>query len=120
MKIISRKSHAVLAYLSAIILIAAPWLLGFSDVGTAKTVAVVAGILILAMSLITNYEAGMLRSIPMAMHLNMDILLGIVLALSPWIFGFKDEVYLPHVIMGLFAIVSGLLTVRTSLDRQRA
>jgi hypothetical protein len=120
MKIISRKSHAVLDYLSAIVLIAAPWLFRFSDSNTATTVAVLAGILILVMSLMTNYEGGILRNIPMAMHLNMDILLGIVLALSPWIFGFKDEVYLPHLIMGLLAIFSGALTVRTSLDRQRA
>jgi hypothetical protein len=120
MKIISRKFHAVLDYLSAIVLIAAPWLLGFSDSSTATTVAVLAGILILGMSLLTNYEGGVLRTVPMAMHLNMDILLGIVLALSPWIFGFKDEVYLPHVIMGLLALFSGLLTVRTSLERLRA
>ncbi|HEX8607938.1 MAG TPA: SPW repeat protein [Pedobacter sp.] len=115
MKIISRKSHAVLDYLSAILLIAAPWLFGFSDSDTAKTVAVVAGILILGMSLMTNYEGGVLRSVPMAMHLNMDIVLGIVLAISPWLFNFKDDVYLPHLIMGLLAIFSGLMTVRTSL-----
>lgn len=115
MKIISRKSHAVLDYLSAIILISAPWIFGFSDSSTATRVAVAAGILILGMSLMTNYEGGVLRSIPMAGHLNMDVLLGIVLAISPWLFNFKEEVYLPHLIMGLLAIFSGLMTVRTSV-----
>ncbi|HKG05708.1 MAG TPA: SPW repeat protein [Pedobacter sp.] len=117
MKIIRRKFHVVLDYLSAVVLIAAPWLLGFSGSVTATAVAIIAGILILAMSFMTDYEGGILRSIPMSMHLNMDILLGLALTLSPWVLAFKHEVYLPHVIMGLLAIFSGLFTVRTSAGR---
>jgi predicted transporter len=115
MKIISRKLHGGLDYASALILIVSPWLFNFEDVSAAKTVAIAAGILILAMSLLTNYEAGAMKMIPMSMHLNADVLLGIVLLLSPWLFGFSDQTYLFHVIMGLFAIGSGLMTTRASL-----
>jgi hypothetical protein len=96
MKIISRKLHGGLDYASALILIVSPWLFNFEDVSAAKTVAIAAGILI-------------------SMHLNADVLLGIVLLLSPWLFGFSDQTYLFHVIMGLFAIGSGLMTTRASL-----
>jgi hypothetical protein len=65
----------------------------------------------------TNYEGGIVRIVPMSLHLNMDILLGLVLAASPWLFGFKDEVYLPHLIMGVLAILSGIMTVRSSFHK---
>ena len=120
MKIISRKFHAVLDYLSGIILIIAPWVLNFNDSNTGSAVAVVAGVLILIMSVITDYEGGVMRSISMSTHLNMDIALGILLAASPWLFGFYTEVYLPHLIMGLLAIAAGFLTVRSSLSNRIA
>jgi hypothetical protein len=116
MKIINRKFHAVLDYLSALVLIAAPWILNFSDSTSATLTAALAGILIIAMSVMTNYEGGLLRTIPMQMHLVADVILGIVLAASPWLFGFRDVVYLPHVIMGALAIFSGLLTESRSLN----
>lgn len=118
MKIISRKFHAVLDYLSGIILIIAPWALKFNEVNVASAVAIVAGVFILIMSVMTDYEGGLIRSVPMAVHLNMDIILGLLLAASPWILGFSEEVYLPHLLMGILAIASGLLTVSTSLSQR--
>jgi hypothetical protein len=118
MKIISRKMHGALDYGSAILLIAAPWLFAFSDVEPAKSISIAAGILILAMSLMTNYETSMLKLIPMQIHLYADIMLGIFLLISPWIFKFNGETYLFHVIMGLFAIMSGVLTNSESLQHR--
>ena len=48
----------------------------------------------------------------MPMHLTLDVVSGIVMAASPWIFNFADRVYLPHVIFGVFEIGAGLLTQR--------
>lgn len=118
MKIISRKTHGALDYGSAILLIASPWLFGFSDVEPAKSIAVGAGILIIVMSLMTNYESSMVKLIPMNIHLYMDILLGVFLLASPWIFKFNNETYLFHVIMGLFAIMSGVMTNSESLQHR--
>jgi hypothetical protein len=118
MKIISRKMHGALDYGSAILLIAAPWLFAFSDVEPAKSISIAAGILILAMSLMTNYETSMVKLIPMQIHLYADIMLGIFLLISPWIFKFNGETYLFHVIMGLFAIMSGVLTNNESLQHR--
>lgn len=120
MKIISRKFHAVLDYLSGVLLIIAPWVLDFNESNVASAVAVVAGVLILIMAIMTDYEGGLVRTIPMSTHLNMDIILGILLAASPWLFNFNEEVYLPHLILGILSIASGLLTDRVSLGNRIA
>jgi hypothetical protein len=119
MKIISRKFHAVLDYLSAVALIVSPWALHFNESKSASAIAVIGGILIIIMSIATDYEGGILRRIPMRMHLNIDLVFGVLLAVSPWLFGFKHEVYVPHLAIGLLAIVASTLTVRKSLSTEK-
>lgn len=114
MKILSTTFHAVLDYLSASVLIASPWVLRFNDSMTATAVMVFTGVLIFIMSMLTDYEGGSIHIIPMRIHLNIDFVFGILLAASPWLLGFKDQVYVPHLSLGLLAIVASLLTVRTS------
>ena len=82
----------------------------------ATVVPVVLGIGLIAYSLFTNYELGVWKVAPMAVHNIIDIVAGGFLALSPWIFGFSDNtanVYLPHVIVGLAAVFLGLTTKQT-------
>lgn len=110
MRFISTKAHGVLDYLVGLLLIAAPWILNFDDGTAAQWVPVIIGAMVILMSLITNYEAGAFRTISMKNHLTMDVLVGIFLAVSPWLFGFADRVYLPHLIVGLFSIAAGLFT----------
>lgn len=114
MRFISRKAHAVLDYMAGIILIAAPWILGFADVEAAKWSAVIVGAVIILMSFLTDYEGGGKKIIPMSVHLTMDIIAGIFLAASPWLLNFNEQVYLPHVIMGILEIGAGLFTVTQS------
>jgi len=110
MRIISRKFHAILDYLWAAILIAAPWLFGFSDSPIPRNTAIIMGLLTLFLSIITDYEGGIFRFLSMWTHLGVDITFGIFLASAPWTIGFSDEVFLPHLLFGLFAIVAGLTT----------
>jgi uncharacterized membrane protein len=114
MKIISRKFHAMMDYIVGILLIAAPWIFGFADVQAAKWVAIVVGLMVLVMSMITDYEGGGKKMLPMGTHLTIDVIAGIFLAASPWLFGFSNEVYLPHLIVGILEIGAGLMTERTS------
>ncbi|WP_425428156.1 SPW repeat protein [Arcticibacter pallidicorallinus] len=114
MKFISRKTHAVLDYVMGVLLIASPWLFGFSDVESAKWSAVAVGVLMLVMSLITDYEGGAMKALSMGAHLTMDLIAGLFLAASPWLLGFNDAVYLPHLILGVMEIGAALCTQRTS------
>lgn len=114
MRFISRKFHAVLDYMVGILLIAAPWLFNFADVNAAKWVAIGVGALILVMSLMTDYEGGGIKTLSMNTHLIMDVIAGIFLAASPWLFNFSDMVYLPHLVVGILEIGAGLFTHATS------
>jgi hypothetical protein len=114
MRFISRKFHAVLDYMSGALLIASPWLFNFDEINDAKWVAIVVGAMILVMSFLTDYEGGGAKTLSMRTHLTMDVLAGLFLAASPWIFGFNDQVYLPHLIIGLMEMGAGLFTERES------
>jgi hypothetical protein len=46
----------------------------------------------------------------MRTHLMIDLMTGIFLAVSPWLFGFADEVYLPHLVLGILEVGAALFT----------
>ncbi|MPR13464.1 hypothetical protein FS320_42255 [Microvirga tunisiensis] len=61
-------------------------------------------------SALTAYELGLIKILPMSLHLILDGLGGIALAASPFLFGFSDWVYWPHVLFGLFSVAASLVT----------
>jgi SPW repeat len=113
MRFIPTKFHAPLDYIVGVALIAAPWIFQFSEHTAATVVPIVLGIGLIVYSLFTNYELGVWKVAPMAVHNLIDIAAGIVLAASPWLFGFADNstnVWVPHLVVGLAAIFLGLTT----------
>jgi hypothetical protein len=112
-RFIPTRFHAPLDYIVGIALIAAPWIFQFSEHTAATVVPIVLGIGLIAYSLFTDYELGLWKVAPMAVHNLIDIVAGAVLALSPWLFGFADEsanVWVPHLVVGLAAVFLGLTT----------
>lgn len=110
MRFITTKVHGMMDYLSGLLLMASPWLFGFADGGAAQWIPVVVGATILLMSLFTDYELSIAKRIPMSGHLAMDVLGGLFLIVSPWLFGFAEYVYLPHVILGVAEVGAGMFT----------
>ena len=110
MRFISTRVHGVLDYLMGMVLIAAPWMLGFADNSAATWVPVLLGVGTIIYSLFTDYELGVFRGISMRGHLWLDALSGIFLAASPWLFGFSDRVSTPHVVLGVFEVIAALTT----------
>jgi hypothetical protein len=113
MKIISTKVHGVLDYMMGVLLIASPWIFGFADNGMQLWMPVILGIMVIIYSLMTDYELGLSDNISMRTHLVLDFISGALLAASPWIFGFADEVYLPHLVLGIAEIGAAALTTST-------
>lgn len=111
MRFIPTRVHGALDYATGLLLVAAPWLLGFANGGAAQWVPVLLGAGTVAASLLTDYEWGVARVIPMPVHLMFDFGTGLLLAASPWLFGFAGLVFLPHLVVGLFEIVASLVTV---------
>jgi hypothetical protein len=114
MNIIPTKVHAVLDYLMGALLIAAPWIFDFNRGGAETWVPVILGAGVILYSLFTDYEYSISRSISMKTHLTLDVISGIFLAASPWIFGFSEFVYLPHLIFGILEIGAGAMTQTSS------
>ena len=113
MRFIPTKFHAPLDYIVGVVLIAAPWLFEFSDHTAGTVVSVVLGAGLIAYSLVTDYELGVWKVAPMAVHNLIDIVAGALLVASPWLFGFADEgavAWLPMVVIGAAAIFLGLTT----------
>ncbi|MGJ1411330.1 SPW repeat domain-containing protein [Sphingobacterium thalpophilum] len=110
MKIFSTRTHGYLDYLVGVFLILCPFLFHLANDRPEGAVFVVLGILTLVYSAITHYELGLVRIIPMNVHLVLDVLSGLFLAVSPWLFDFADIVYFPHVIIGIIEIGVALTT----------
>ena len=110
MRFLSTKVHGYLDYIVGALLIAAPWLFDF-DRGEAETwVPVILGAGAIIYSLMTDYELGATRGISMRTHLTLDLMSGVLLAASPWIFGFADYVYVPHLVLGILEIGASVMT----------
>ena len=113
MRFIPTKFHAPLDYIVGAGLIAAPWIFQFSEHTAPTVISIVLGIGLIGYSLFTNYELGVWKVAPMAVHNLIDVVAGALLALSPWLFGFADEganTWAPFVVVGLAAVALGLTT----------
>lgn len=120
MPVISTRIHGVIDYVVGVILIAAPFLLGFADGTAAQWVPILLGVATIVQSLLTRYELGAVPLIPMPAHLGIDVGVGLILAASPWVFGFADRVYLPHLFFGVLSLVVVALSQRTPAHRAHA
>jgi hypothetical protein len=110
MKVINTKTHGYLDYIMGVVLIVAPWLFDFARNGAETWVPVILGSATILYSLLTNYELGVWRRISMRTHLVLDTVSGLLLAASPWLFGFADYIWQPHVILGVLELGAVLMT----------
>lgn len=120
MRFIGTKTHGYLDYIVGALLIAAPWLFGFDKNDAAVYIPVILGASAIVYSLLTDYELGAWPELSMRTHLALDLASGVLLAVSPWLFGFADYVWAPHLIFGLLEIGVALMTQRSpSVERTR-
>lgn len=115
--LLSSRAHGVVDYIFGFVLIVAPFLLGFGDDQAATWVLMIAGVGVIIVSLLTNYELGFFRLIPMPVHLTLDVAAGAFLTMSPWLFGFIDRVSMPHLLAGMVSMIVPVLTTRHPGDR---
>src|SRR5437763_654305 len=101
MKIIDSKTHGVLDYTVGLALLMTPLAGGFAGDNTAANVLMVCGFSPFLYALLTDYELGAFKVISYQLHLVIDLISGVFLALSPWLLGFKKRVFLPHLLWGL-------------------
>src|SRR4028119_633558 len=90
-RIIPTGVHGPLDYLASGVNLAFPRLLGLYDAPWATIVPRIDGVAGVGYSLVTNYELGVLKALPMPAHLALDAAKGLFMALSPWLFGFAKN-----------------------------
>jgi hypothetical protein len=110
MRWLPTRVHGYLDYIVGALMIAIPWLFDFARGGAETWIFVILGASAIAYSLFTNYELGINRTLSMRAHLMLDIGSGILLAASPWLFNFSEEVWAPHVFVGVFEILVASIT----------
>lgn len=110
MRFLPTRVHGVIDWIMGLLLIALPWILGFARGGWDTWVPVAVGAVGLVVTFFTDHEYGIVRKIPMIGHLWVDGLSGLLLASSPWIFGFSDTVWIPHLVLGLTEFAAALIT----------
>ncbi len=116
MNVLSTRAHGVIDYLTGALLILVPYLFGFATGGIEQWLPQILGLAILGMSLITRYELSVAKIIPLGVHLGVDFAGGLLLAVSPWLFGFAEIVWWPHLLIGLMEIAVAAITQRQPRD----
>jgi len=107
---IALNMHAAVEPLIAIVIIAAPWIFGFSDAEDAKIVCVAVGAVMLIAGSMTDWRLSIARVIPLRMHMMTDLALGAVLILAPFVLGFSDNGGATR-----FTVIAGALEILTAL-----
>jgi hypothetical protein len=110
MRFIPTRIHGFIDYIFGVLLLVAPFVLGFADGTAAQWVPMILGVAILVMALMTDFELSLAKIIPMPLHLGVDIAGGLVLLASPWLFGFADRIAWPHVVFGILEVGVALMT----------
>ncbi|WP_375257420.1 hypothetical protein [Citreimonas sp.] len=110
---IDTRTHGIIDYVTGALLIVAPYLFGFANGGIAQWLPQLLGVTTIVMSLLTRYEFSVAKIIPLKVHLGVDMASGALLAVSPWLFGFADLIWWPHLLVGVLEIVVPLMTNRT-------
>lgn len=110
MIIFSTKAHGVLDYLMGVALLVVPSVLHLDRDSSEGMILYTLGTILLVYSIFTNYELGVIKVIPMKVHLTLDIFSGIFLASAPWVLRFEDQVCIPFVLLGVAEIVVGFTT----------
>lgn len=108
---ISTRMHGVTDYIAGILVTASPYLFGFAPLGGAPLfIPVVFGFLQLIMVIFTRHETGLIKVIPLQTHLVIDMLVGFLLMVSPFLYKFYPFVVWPHLLLGAFLFGSALFT----------
>lgn len=114
MKFLSVKAHSFIDYAAALVLIIAPFLV--IPIGTpliAVWLSVVAGVGLIAYSVITDYSASIRRSIPFKAHLIIDFIAGASFIATPYFLNFEGITQAYYIVMGLAIILVVLVTQNT-------
>jgi hypothetical protein len=96
-----------------LLLLLLPFVVGYSDVASARNVSIAAAIVVLVATLLTDWPLSVARVIPLRVHGLLDVALGVLLIIAPFAAGFSDDsttATLIDVLLGVGFVGAGLTT----------
>jgi hypothetical protein len=81
--------HGLLEYGVGVLLIASSSLFSFDS--TPRAVGILLGAVVLVLAAFSDLPTALMRRLPIDSHIVIDYVLGVVLIISPFIFGFSDD-----------------------------
>ena len=114
---ISRFLHGTIEYLVGALLLAAPFLLAF-EADAAVALSIVAGVVLIAVAASTEGPTSLINSLPLPVHLLLDLALSAVLIAAPFLFGFSDESS-PTAFFLVLGVLHLLITIGTRFKPER-
>lgn len=110
MRFIPTLAHGVADYLVGLLVISLPFLLHLD--GTAQTIVIALGAVVLLYSAITDYELALIRFLRVRFHLLLDAVFGIVMLILPTVLELPTDVRWPFYVLGVLAL---MLTITTKV-----
>lgn len=114
------KAHNYIDYALAFLLMISPSIFNMNSDSMATKITFTIGLSLLLVNFITYHKLGLARILHVKTHLKVDFFLGLFLALSPFLYGFYKNIYLPQLILGLLVISNTLFIKLTSKKLKRA
>ena len=110
MKFISPKVHGIIDYLVVIFLLASPTIFGFT--GLLATFTYALAIVHLLLTILTNYNLGLIKVIPFTFHGTIEFIVGVALIVIAYTL-FNDNAVgkLFYVIFGTVVLLTWLVTI---------
>lgn len=112
--------HAIADYVVGAALIAAPFILGFSDIGAATALAIVAGIAMIILAASTCWSLSLIQVVPVRLHASVDLVLGALFVAAPFLFAFSDDSGAATALFIALGVVGILGTIATRWTDQVA
>src|SRR5438874_6134365 len=109
---LSTRLHAYLDYSISLFLMLAPAIFGFGEADRETIIPILAGMTICFYSFFTNYDGGLYPRLSMKTHYILDLAVGVMVMFSPWLFGFHNFVYKPHVLIGLIISLIAIVCLK--------
>ena len=108
MKILTPTQHGYLDYVTVVLFLAAPSVLGLT--GMAGVFAYLLAGIQLMMTLLTDFPLGVYKLVPFPMHGWVERIVGPVLIIVPFVFSFADAATTFYIVIGVVIIIVGMLT----------
>jgi len=112
-RVVPTRTHGIIDHVTGSTLVWGPTLLGMDNDSISTRASRLAGGGATAYSLLTDYELGARRILPMPVHLALDAVSGVLLAATPWVAGEAQRgprYWLPHAVIGGSEVVLAAIT----------